>query len=265
MAEYSHSRNNVGKLKLKGEKIRKKHKKRKATAADAQAAATKAADIQDIIDHCNWWTVSKFDEITGCIAIELTPNSYMRALDSGLFTLGPPHPKGEGPSPEEILTAIKVNETKLALKSGYGKYLRVNADGSVVGRSDAIGSMEQWEPVFQNGKLAILGCNDRFISCNDDGDIVALSKKAEEGEIVKVRSNASLGNLLNDNVPEEERSRLADCEVNYVKKFQSFQDRRLRISEEDKRSLKKAKTEGNLHETLLDRRAKMKADRYCKV
>lgn len=39
---------------------------------------------------------------------------------------------------------------RIALKSGYGKYLGVNAEGLVVGRSDAIGSREQWEPVFQD-------------------------------------------------------------------------------------------------------------------
>lgn len=39
---------------------------------------------------------------------------------------------------------------RVALKSGYGKYLGINSDGVVVGRSDAIGSREQWEPVFQD-------------------------------------------------------------------------------------------------------------------
>jgi hypothetical protein len=56
---------------------------------------------------------------------------------------------GEGPSPEEVLTALKVNETKIALKSGYGKYLKVDKEGIVTGRSDAVGAMEQWEPIFQ--------------------------------------------------------------------------------------------------------------------
>ena len=54
------------------------------------------------------------------------------------------------------------------------------------------------------------------------------------------------------------------CEINYVKQFQSFQDRRIRLSVEDVSKLEKAKTKGRLHETMLDRREKMKADRYCK-
>lgn len=38
----------------------------------------------------------------------------------------------------------------------------------------------------------------------------------------------------------------------------------MRISKEDKTELDKAKNDGILHEALLDRRSKMKADRYCK-
>lgn len=48
------------------------------------------------------------------------------------------------------------------------------------------------------------------------------------------------------------------------KKFQSFQDRRLRVNPGEKSALKIAKGDGKLHEVMLDRREKMKADRYCK-
>lgn len=38
----------------------------------------------------------------------------------------------------------------------------------------------------------------------------------------------------------------------------------MRINTESRETLKAAKAEGTLHEALLDRRSKMKADRYCK-
>lgn len=96
-----------------------------------------------------WWKVNNVTEITGTVAIQYGNRTYVKALDNGLFTLGAPHDEGEGPSPEEILTAFPVNETKVALKSGYGKYLGVDQKGVVIGRSDAVGAMEQWEPIFQ--------------------------------------------------------------------------------------------------------------------
>lgn len=46
--------------------------------------------------------------------------------------------------------------------------------------------------------------------------------------------------------------------------FQKFQDKKMRMIGGQKSDLKKAKKEGKLHESLLDRRAKTKADRYCK-
>ena len=48
------------------------------------------------------------------------------------------------------------------------------------------------------------------------------------------------------------------------KKFQSWEDRRVRVSEESRDKLESARREGKLHEALLDRRESMKADRYCK-
>ena len=64
-------------------------------------------------------------------------------------------------------------------------------------------------------------------------------------------------------LPEGEKE-LRNHEISYVKKFQSFQDRNLRLSEEDNKKLKKARMQGTLHEEMLNRREKMKADRYCK-
>ena len=81
-------------------------------------------------------------------------------------------------------------------------------------------------------------------------------------------NHRSLGEKDDDKkevIPTEEVGKVGDIELNYVKKFQKFQNHKIKISNEDRHVLVKAKKEGDLHETLLDRRSKMKADRYCKV
>lgn len=61
-----------------------------------------------------------------------------------------------------------------------------------------------------------------------------------------------------------DQGKLKEVELSYVKMFQKFQDKKIKINPDGRAELKDAREHGKLHEALLDRRSKMKADRYCK-
>lgn len=273
MSEYSNVR--LSKLKLKGVKKHKKKNKRAREDDDndiRNSPSTSAIDFDDAAQHGNWFRVDRFEQITGSICIEFTPYQYVRALDNGNLILGSPHSPGEGPDPEEIFIAVRVTPAQIAIKSGYFKYLAVDKHRKVVGHSDAISNREHFDPIFQDGKLALSASNGCFISIDETESelpyVVARSTMAGDNEFIKIRTNINpeMTRLekLKQSVPDEEKGTLRDCEINYVKKFQSFQDKKLRLNTNNVNSLKEAKTKGRLHEELLDRRAKMKSDKFCK-
>lgn len=127
-------------------------KKRKHKHHDKERSDKNRTVVDDdALQHGGWWKTSEFGQIVGTVAIEFGKNAYIKSLDDGTFTLGAPHDDGDGPAPEEILTALQINDRHLAFKSGYGKYLKVEKDGVITGRSEAVGGMEQFEPIFQVG------------------------------------------------------------------------------------------------------------------
>jgi protein FRG1 len=258
-----------GKLKLKGEgSSKEKSKKAKKRKSDAPQIDSR---LEDEKNHAGGWCIERLDQVTGTIFIEFKEYMYMHGLDNGLFVLGSPHDAAERPDVSELLTAVPIDEKRVAFKSAFGKYLSVNAHGLVIGRSDAIGAREYFsieiDYDYDGRKIYLKASNDKYVSVNHDGDIVALSENKGDNEL-RIRSLNKRGDSKSDlkkSLPDEEQfDDLRNVELNYVKKFQKFQDKKIRLCKEDVDELKSAKETGELHEKLLDRREKMKADRYCK-
>lgn len=123
---------------------KRKHKKPKEEQINP-------ASDNDASEHGGWWKVEQLEDVCGSVCIEFGTHTYVSALDNGLFTLGAPRP-GVGPAPEQVFAALPAGERHCALKSGYGKYVGIKSDGTIVGRADAVGPLEQWEPVWQDGR-----------------------------------------------------------------------------------------------------------------
>lgn len=186
--------------KRKHEELGESSKKRdKRTGQEAEHQADAAA-------HGGWEIVRKFSELHGSVAIQSASDSrYLSSLDDGEFELS--GQSSSEPAPEQVFTVIRINETKIALKTGFGKYISVAKNGRLTGISDAVGTREQFEPVFEEEaeeddeshregsrrggslkKAALCASNGCFLSMQpDDADRVACkAQKAAASEFLYV-------------------------------------------------------------------------------
>ena len=67
--------------------------------------------------------------------------------------------------------------------------MSVNSRGDVSGRADAIGPQEQLDIVIEDEKTALQGHNGYFLAANESGELKALSSKAKEKEIFRLRTD----------------------------------------------------------------------------
>lgn len=276
-AQFAKVKTGGGGLRLKGEKVKKakKHKKskkreREGDEGEDEVKKAKREFKADCDKHGGWWAAEKYHEVTGPVAIQFPNGCYMKAMDNGKFVLGAPHGEGEGPEPEEILMAMRVGGEggggKISLKSGYDRFVRLNKHEQMHGVSEAVGRMEEFEPVWQEGSCALLGPNNKFLSADEDDLLVCAELAVGDGQVVRIRSNKEKEDLSKKVVPLEERGSAADVELKFTKKFMKFQDHKykVRLDVATQGQIYVAKEEGNLHEHLLNRREKIKSDRMCK-
>ncbi|CAI7996118.1 Protein FRG1 [Geodia barretti] len=262
MSAYSAVR--VGKLRLKGPASGAlKGKKRRKRKRESQEEVN-----EEDLRHGGWRRVYAEETARGRVLLLTCTGGYVQALDTGEFRVGEPREDGEGPHAGEVFSLVRVGETdRVAIKTAYGRYVSVAISGDLAGRTEAMGPREQWELVFEEGKVALCACNHRFLTVTDDGRLVAASEKAQEREVMTMWSDLPAAAKKKETGTEEselaERN-VASVEYSYVKKFQSWEDRRVRVCGESKEGLEAARQQGRLHEALLDRRERMKADRYCK-
>ncbi|CAL1530553.1 unnamed protein product, partial [Lymnaea stagnalis] len=134
-----------------------------------------------------WCEVDKVTDIPTNVAIEIEEQTYITVLDNG--ALEPfNHKDSEPTNPADIFTTNMIDNSKVAFKSVNGKYWSLQTDGKVASIAETLGTREQFEPVFQGGKLALIGSNKCFLSYNEEGNIVCESCTADSKNWFKLRS-----------------------------------------------------------------------------
>ncbi|KND03825.1 uncharacterized protein SPPG_01280 [Spizellomyces punctatus DAOM BR117] len=252
------------KLSFKGDNTIEKKKKKKRKAE---------TEAEETLPEDGWVAVDHIDDIKGPILLLTTstdPASVLNCSDSSSkvqFTpIDPATPLAsyEPTTVSQVFVAKRLpDSSKLCFRSAYDRYLGSDKFGVVQCEREAMGPSEEWEVVLREDGLALQSSFEKFLKCDADGRARADSENVGFKEVFQMRCQAA--NKARAKKKKVDVSINAEeLEVDHIKKFHSWGGGRLVLSQEDTTVLRKAKKEGNLNETLLDRRSKLKSDKFCK-
>ncbi|GAA5968282.1 hypothetical protein JCM11641_003795 [Rhodosporidiobolus odoratus] len=211
------------------------HPSSAAAAAAAAAAAPEDAGPQDV-HHV--WVCTRIPDTQDKVTFRSGTGKFLSADEYGAVTAD-----REARGLQEEWSLEESGEGRLALKSAYGKFLSVDvvAGGKVELRADeeSVGPGERWKVLMQ-------------------GEFVAKARKQYNDRNGIKTGSGGRGDGLT--VVKD----LAGAEVDAIKKYHHHaKGSDLVGTADDARALKRARKEGKLAEAMLDRRAKLKSDRYC--
>lgn len=154
--------------------------------------------------------------------------------------------------------------------TGEGKFLSCDKHGLVSADREARGPQEEWTPiVFPDGMVAFQNIYEKFLGVDEvAGGTMALRGDSDQVGFAE-RFWVKIQHKYKKEAHEEKKKKeLKMDEVNIDetstnKLYQAWGAGRSITSAEDKKELKRAKKEGRLAEALLERRAKLKSDRFC--
>ncbi|KAJ3041237.1 hypothetical protein HDV00_009775 [Rhizophlyctis rosea] len=259
-----------GKLNFKGDKTEKKKKKRKAVDA-----------VEEDTPQEGWVLVDSIEDFTGPILIlspATDPPSTLTASPTSpltKFTSISSSPSSstdptttlksyEPTSSSEVYIPKRLPDSrKITFRSAHDKYLGTDKFGVVSCASEAISPNEEWEVVQREDGWALMSFYGKFLRCESDGTVRCDSDEMGFREVVRFKCQAA-NKSGRKKRREKERIDVGGLEVDKIKQFHSWGGDRLVTTQEDTRSLYKAKKDGQLNEALLDRRAKLKSDKFCK-
>ncbi|EJF65807.1 FRG1-like family-domain-containing protein [Dichomitus squalens] len=275
------------KLKFKGEKTKKKRKheddgdegpsRRRRKEEDNEASETWVLPEEAHEIRGPTFIMHPSDPSPICITYDSTRGRIVLQSVDKDKTEDSPSPSIVERTPTDVsqvwvVTRVAGSPTiNIRTGVGEGKFVSCDKHGLVSADREARGPQEEWTPVvFPDGMVAFQNIYEKYLSVDEvAGGQLALRGDSEEvgfGERFWVK----IQNKYKKEAHAEERKRkdgLIDMsavdEASTNKIYQAWGAGKSIVSVEDKKELKRAKKEGRLAEALLDRRAKLKSDRFC--
>ncbi|GJE87168.1 FRG1-like domain-containing protein [Phanerochaete sordida] len=277
------------KLKFKGEKTKKKRKREPDEEGESTSRRRRRDEDDDAPE--TWVLPEEANDIRGptfvihpsdpspiCITYDTTRGRIvLQSLDKEKTEDDQEPPKLLDRIPTEVsqvwvITRVAGSPTiNLRTGVGEGKFLSCDKHGIVSADREARGPQEEWTPVvFPDGMVAFQNIYEKYLAVDEvAGGQLALRGDSEEVGF-RERFWVKIQSKYKKEAHAEERKRKEGMsiddnldEASANKTFQAWGAGRSILSTDDKKELKKAKKEGRLAEALLDRRAKLKSDRFC--
>ncbi|CAO3615081.1 unnamed protein product [Cunninghamella blakesleeana] len=254
-----------GKLLFKGDKKEKK-KKRKQRDEDEYDGAESTQE--------GWVRVDSIDDLVGPIFIThpSDPTICLTVDEEDRFFA---YPLPEEVSKTEPLIVNQVfvgskligsSTSRFTFKSFAGKYLSSDKVGVTKCDREAISLTEEWEPMITEAGVVFQNAYQKYLMVDEvaNGGFKIRADSDDIGFCETFRVYCQAKFKYKRKKEAKEKIKTDQLELENVKKNQSWGGGKLHITHEDAKKLKRAKSEGKFHEAMLDRRSKMKADRYCK-
>ncbi|KAI7863178.1 FRG1-like family-domain-containing protein [Spinellus fusiger] len=260
-----------GKLLFKGDKEKKK-KKRKHDALDEERHGS------GTLEH-GWVLAEVLDDLVGplfftqpndppiCFTVDDNDRLIAYPLPSQPDTPNTPN------TPEPLIVNQVLVGSRLmgstgafTFKSFNTKYLGCDKFGVVECNREAIGATEEWEPSFVEGGVVLKSALGKFLMIDEiAGGGFKIRADADTFGFCETFRVYCQARFKHKNKPERKtKTHSGKDEMDTLKKYQSWGNNQLKMTQDDSHTLKKARQEGRFSEAMLDRREKVKADRYCK-
>ncbi|KAG1756616.1 FRG1-like family-domain-containing protein [Suillus paluster] len=269
-------------LKFKGDKVKKK---RKREHHDEEGLSSKRVEEDE--DPETWVLPENATEIRGptfiihpsdpspiSVNFDSTRNKIiLSSLDKDSTSDTPPLLDRTPTEVAQVWVTTRVAGSatiNLRTGTGEGKFLSCDKHGIVSAFREARGPEEEWTPVLlPDGMAAFMNVYENYLSVDEvAGGSLQLRGDSEEVGF-RERFWVKIQSKYKKEAHEEKKKREAGSELTIIDEtstnhmHQAWGAGRSVVSKEDKRELKRARKEGRLAEALLDRRAKLKSDRFC--
>ena len=196
-----------------------------------------------------------------------------------------------------MLVAHSILPGVITLKSAYNKYLAADKFGILNAASEAIGPQQEWTPIFRPEGIAFQSKYEKFLKFEDDRNSLradsesagfceifhvycqaarraemrkkANQKAAAAKPVTEVEIEAAYVESPRDGASRGHGADLMQSDVlwpargSHSKRYQSWGMGRVKLAD-DATDLRREAEEGHLATALLERRAKVKSDKFCK-